>query len=154
MNRPIFGSNPVKSSLVQVEVLCVSKYPESATRPFLWEGFTIAHDKVLAARPKGEVWISGDFVVDHEDPDFAQVHLRIRPGAITPEIDELLSYLNEDKTTEKLGCDFTSLIEVPEGDPAFQIINEAAELFFNEFTEHEEGEKKGFPIIEHFGSDE
>lgn len=154
MKRPLFGTEPVKSSLAQVETVCVSKFPASATRPYIWEGFNEAHGKVSLTQPNGEVWISGDFVVDDEDPDFAQVHLRVRPGPLTPEIEELLTFLNEPDTTERLGCDFSSLIEVPETDPAYGIIDEAAQFFLQEFTEHADGSKKGFPIIEHFGQNE
>src|SRR5690606_37668710 len=119
MKKPLFGTKPVYASLGQVETLCVAKLPDSATRPYYWEGFTEAHGKVCEIRPEGEVWIGGEFVVDEEDPHFAQIHLRIRPGKLKTEIDELLAFWNDESTTERLGCDFSGLIELPEDDPCY-----------------------------------
>jgi len=44
--------------------------------------------------------------VDRDDPDFAQVHLRV-PAGVTRESSllDLLSWLNDRSQTERLSCD-------------------------------------------------
>lgn len=146
--EPLFGPTPVVSSVGQVETVCVNHFPDSATRPHIWEGFQTAHSRVVDAKTPGKLWVSGDFVVDHEDPDYAQVHLRVPVGA--PRQDgllDLLSWLNDKEQTEQLACDLTALVEFPPDDPAYPLLKEYADSILESFTAHGDEEKKGFPII-------
>jgi|LakMenEpi03Aug12_release.lakeMendotaPanAssembly.Ray.scaffolds.fasta_scaffold120697_4 hypothetical protein len=146
--EPLFGLVPVVSSVPQVEAVCVNHYPESATRPHIWEGFQFAHTKIVNANTPGKVWLGGDFVVDSEDPNYAQVHLRV--PAEYPKNDsllDLLSWFNDKEQTEKLACDLSALVEFPPDDPAYSLVSEYAEIVLNAFTAHGDRDKKGFPII-------
>lgn len=146
--EPLFGDVPVVCPVNQVESVCVKHYPKSATRPFIWEGFQTAHAKVLDAAAPGKLWVSGDFVVDHEDPDFAQVHLRI--PAATPTHDgvlNLLDWLNDKDLPDRLSCDVSALIEPAPDDPGRHLVEEFAGIVLDSFTAHGDSGKKGFPII-------
>lgn len=146
--EPLFGSNPVVSSVSLVESVCVNHYPESATRPHIWEGFQTAHTKVVDAKTPGKLWVSGDFVVDHDDPDFAQVHLRVAAGTTRESaLLDLLGWLNDKDQTERLSCDLSALVEPAPDDPAFHYVQEFAEIVLDSFTAHGDAGKKGFPII-------
>lgn len=150
---PLFGDKPVQSSLSQVETVCVHGYPKSATRPPMWEGFQIAHSKIVEAQTPGEVWVSGEFVIDEEDPRFTQVHLRIPPGAqLTDEVSEVFSWMNKNESTEHLACDLTAIAEVPANHPTAHLIREYADVIYDSFTGHGEFGRKGFPILPLFPS--
>jgi hypothetical protein len=146
--EPLFGPTPVVSSVGQVESVCVNHYPESATRPHIWEGFQTAHSKVLDSKAPGKLWVSGDFVVDRDDPDFAQVHLRV-PAGVTRESSllDLLGWLNDRSQTERLSCDLSALVESTPDDPGYHRVQEFAEIVLDSFTTHGDKDKKGFPII-------
>lgn len=146
--EPLFGPSPVVSTIGQVEAVCVKHYSTSATRPHIWEGFQAVHSKIVDTKTSGKLWVSGDFVVDREDPDYAQVHLRVPVGS--PRHDgllDLLGWLNDKEQTERLACDLSALVEFPHDDPAYSLVNEYAEIVLNAFTAHGDKEKKGFPII-------
>lgn len=149
--RPLFGSEPVKSSLNTIQTVCVSKYPDSATRPPIWEGFSVAHDKVREVNPPSELWLSGDFVVDLEDPDFAQVLLLAKVSERTEELDDLLNFMNDPASREQLSCDVTGFLQVPPDDPNYSYFQEAREAMDEAFSSHGPVGKKGFPILEFFG---
>ena len=146
--EPLFGPKPVVSSVRQVESVCVNHYPESATRPHIWEGFQTAHTKVLDSRTPGELWVGGDFVVDHDDPDCAKVHLRVPVGV--PKSDpllDLLGWMNDKARFDQLSCDLTTLVEYPPDDPKSPLVREYAEILLDSFTTHGESDSKGFPIL-------
>lgn len=150
---PLFGSEPVQSSLGQVETVCVKRYPESATRPPMWEGFQTAHIRILDAAAPGEIWVSGEFVVDEEDPRYTQVHLRVPAGVpLTDEISDVISWINDPKTTEQLACDLSVIAEVPDDDALAPLIREQADFIFDYFTAHGEFGRKGFPILPLFST--
>ena len=138
----------VRSSLSQVESICVNRYPASATRPAIWEGFQRRTPEVVNTDAPGEMWVSGDFVVDHEDPDYAQVHLRVPPVAITIETREVFEWMHDAKNTERLSCDLSAIIKVPEDDPQSLIIKEYADFMLETFVAHGEFGRKGFPILD------
>lgn len=114
----------------------------------------MANEKVDAVKPKGEIWIGGDFVVDDEEPLYTQVMLKASNESLSDELDELIQYLNDESTTEQLGCDFTGLVEVPEDDPAYASLQEFKHIMLDEFTANGPYAVKGFPIIVLFGSHE
>ena len=146
--EPLFGPSPVVSSVAQVESVCVNHYPESATRPHIWEGFQTTHTKVAYAKTPGKLWVSGDFVVDHDDPVFAQVHLRVAAGVPRDGLLlDLLGWLNDPSQTERLSCDLSALVEPAPDDPAYHYVREFAEIVLDSFTTHGDAGKKGFPII-------
>ena len=146
--EPLFGPTPVVSSVGQVETVCVNHYPESATRPHIWEGFQTAHTKVVDAKTPGKLWVSGDFVVDHEEPRFAQVHLRIPSGVSRDDsLLELVGWMNDKAHTERLSCDLSALVEFPPDDPKIHLIKEFEEIILDSFTAHGDTGKKGFPIL-------
>lgn len=146
--EPLFGEKPVDCRPEVVQSVCVAHYPTSSTRPFIWEGFQTAHGKALCAGAPGRFWVSGDFVVDHTDPDHAQVHLRIPLHATRDDkLADLLVWLNDEAQTERLSCDLSALVEPPPDDPARHLIEEYAEILFDSFTAHGDSGKKGFPII-------
>lgn len=114
----------------------------------------MANQKVDSVKPKGEIWIGGDFVVDDEEPLYAQVVLKASSESHDGELDELIQFLNDESTTEQLGCDFAALVEVPEGDSAYTSVQEYKKILLDEFTANGPYAVKGFPIIELFGSNE
>jgi len=146
--EPLFGPKPVVSSVRQVEAVCVNHYPESATRPHIWDGFQTAHTKVLDSQAPGELWVSGDFVVDHEDPKSAKVHLRVPAGVSRDDrLLDVLGWLNDRSNTERLSCDMTALVDFPPDDPKIHLVREYAEILLDSFTAHGDSGKKGFPIL-------
>lgn len=146
-NEPLFGKIPVYTSRSIVERVCVTCFADSATRENIWEGFGIAHMRIQKAGVHGEIWISGDFVEDREDPDYAQVHLRIPAAAkITDEVIAVIDWLTSSREAEELSCDTTALVMVPEDDPHHSLIREHHDFYLSEFTAHESG-CKGFPIL-------
>jgi hypothetical protein len=146
-DEPLFGKTPVHTSRSIVEKVCVTSFADSATRESIWEGFGIAHTKIQKAGAQGEIWISGDFVDDREDPDYAQVHLRIPEAAtITDKVTSVIDWLTSSREAEELSCDTTALVMVPEDDPHHSLIREYHEFYLSEFTAHESG-RKGFPIL-------
>lgn len=151
--EPLFGESPVHTSLSTVETVCVNRYPESATRPAIWDGFEEAHTKVVDARAPGEVWVSGEFVVNKEDPDFAQVHLHVPAGApINETTRELFEWLNDKTNTERLSCDLSTFVGVPDDDPQAFLIQEIEQAFLDIFSTHGETGVKGFPILDLYPS--
>jgi hypothetical protein len=145
---PLFGDKPVRSSLVAVESVCVNSYPESATRPAIWDGFQEAHTRIVDVHAPGEIWVSGEFVVDTEDPTHAQVHLRVPAGApVGVDAREVLDWLNDPENTERLSCDLSALVDVPEDDPVAYLIHEYAQAVHEAFTMHGPSGVKGFPIL-------
>ncbi len=149
--RPLFGSEPVKSSLNAVQTVCVTKYPESATRPAIWEGFNIAHEKVMEVNPPSELWVSGDFVIDLEDPDLAQVLLLAKQCERTDELDDLLTFMNDESATDQLACDLAGFLDVPQDNPHYRKFLETRLFFQDVFSSHGPDNKKGFPILEFYG---
>jgi hypothetical protein len=146
--EPLFGPKPVVCSVGQVESVCVGHYPESATRPHIWEGFQTARSRVVDAQTPGNLWVSGDFVVDHEDPNSAQVHLRVPAGVPRDaRLLELMGWLNDTTHTERLSCDLSVLVECPPDDPQCDLIREYDEILLNFFTAHGDSDTKGFPIL-------
>jgi hypothetical protein len=92
--------------------------------------------------------VSGDFIVDHEDPPFAQVHLRVPCGVQRDDsLLKLLEWINDETQTEHLSCDLSALVEFPPDDPKIHLINEYADIVLDSFTAHGDTGKKGFPIL-------
>ena len=145
---PLFGREPTHSSLNQVETVCVKGYPESATRPPIWEGFGQAHGRIVEARTPGELWVGGEFVVDEEDPDTAQVHLRVPAGVpFDDDLADVVNWVNDRGTSDRLGCDLTAIVEIPDDDPWAHLVREFAESVLDAFTSHGESGRKGFAIL-------
>jgi len=146
-NEPLFGKTPVRTSRAIVESVCVASFADSVTRENIWEGFSIAQAQIQKTRAQGEIWISGDFVEDREDPDYAQVHLRIPdPSTITDEVIAVIEWLTGSREADELLCDTTALVMVPEDHPYHPLIREQHEFYMSEFQAHESG-CKGFPIL-------
>ena len=146
--EPLFGPRPVTCSIGQVEAVCVHHYPESATRPHIWDGFQTARSKVVDSQTSGDLWLSGDFVVDHEDPSFAQVLFRIPAGVPKDAaLLDLVGWLNDKTNSEQLSCDLGTLVEYPPDDPKAHFVREYTELLLEAFTAHGDTETKGFPIV-------
>jgi hypothetical protein len=92
--------------------------------------------------------VSGDFVVDHEDPQSAQVHLRVRAGVtIDDSLLELVGWMGEESNSERLSCHLSALVEFPDDDPKIHLIKEFERILFDSFTAHGDKGKKGFPIL-------
>lgn len=144
--EPLFGDKPVHTTDAVVESVCVKHFSESATRPPIWEGFRVVHDRMRAAQTKGEVWIGGEFVVDCEDPRFAQVHLRIPDIAlVTDSVQDVMEWLATSKEVDHLSCDTSAIAMVPSDHPHHGLIQECDEFYLDQFTADR---RKGFPILD------
>lgn len=144
--EPLFGDKPVHTTKATVESVCVTHFAGSATRQPIWEGFDVAHERMRAVQVAGEVWIGGEFVVDCEDPHFAQVHLRIPDTApLTDPVLEVMDWLTNSAEADQLSCDMTALALVPPGHPHYHLIREYDEFYLDEFSA---GRRHGFPILD------
>ena len=148
---PLFGDKPQKVALGVVETKCVLQFPDSATRPPIWEGYGQFHDTVTKAACKGSVSIGGEFVTRLDDPDAAVVVLETPPAVEKrPEAHSKTFEWLQDASRQELSCHFYIVEGVPQNDPAFQIIEAIREEFIEELRRQPDGSIRGYPVIELF----
>lgn len=150
-HAPLFGNKPQKVALGVVETKCVKQFPESATRPPIWEGYGKFHDTVTKAACVGSVSIGGEFVTRQDDPDAAVVVLETPPGSEKrPEAHSKTFEWIQDASRQELSCHFYIVEGVPQNDPAFQIIEAIREQVHEELRRQPDGTIRGYPVIELF----
>lgn len=148
---PIFGAKPQNVALGVVETKCVLRFPESATRPPIWEGYGEFHDAVTKAACAGTISIGGEFVTQQDDPDAAVVLLETPPTPEKrPEAHSKTIEWVQDPRRQELSCHFYVVEGVPENDPAFPVVEGIRGELFEELRRQPDGTLRGYPVVELF----
>ncbi len=61
----------------QLRDLCVSRFPDSATRSKIMDGLEKVIAKLTAAGIQAEIWVNGSFLTAKRDPDDTDIVLRV-----------------------------------------------------------------------------
>jgi len=144
---PLFGPTPTTVSLPDLEARCVNSFPDSTSRPLIWDGFKVSHDRITADQFPGWLWISGEFVTCSPEPQSAMVLLRIPAAAVpTTQQNATVDWLRGPEVADSL-CDTYFLQEVDPSDPAYEVYRETEELIREEFCIQPDGSRRGYAII-------
>jgi hypothetical protein len=144
---PIYGPNPVARTIDQVRGDCVDSFSDSTTRPLIWEGVTVCHQRITEARFEGSVWIGGEFVTTIPDPDTAMVLLRLPASAqTTAEQGITVDWLRSEQTGELL-CETYFLHEVDSSDPQYDLYTATERAITEEFSQQADGSRRGHAVI-------
>ncbi len=144
---PIYGPNPVTRTIEQVCGDCVETFEDSTTRPLIWEGVTICHQRITEAQFRGCVWIGGEFVTSIIDPETAMVLLRLPASAQTTADQGItVDWLRSEQTGELL-CETYFLHEVDSSDPQYDLYTATERAITEEFSQHADGSQRGHAVI-------